>query len=173
MKPFSILSLAVVSLVLGGCPDQQRAQTPTKATQAEKAQQAANSISFTENAEIDNIKRRLELTSKPDLLGYIAIINRVGAIVLYTPVKGKVTSGSKRLTKPWINGCATGNDVPCGEYPEGPSDEGTFGSSNPYVYFWTQTGRYIQTDMEYIYSDQPLRLDNETVAINLAVTAKP
>lgn len=128
--------------------------TPVKDTEAAKAAAAANSVHFTENAEIDNIKRRLELTSQPGLLGFIAVINMSGAPVLYTCVKGKVTSGSKRLTKPWewqSNGSNYSN-------VDAPSDEGTYGSSSPYVYWWTCGGQYLQTDGNYIYSDKPFRL---------------
>jgi hypothetical protein len=155
MKKFAIIIIA--GLALGGCEDTQT-PTPTKTTQSQRAAEAANSISFTENAEIDNIKKRLELTSKPGLLGYVTIINRVGQAMLFSPVKGKITSGSKRLTQPdraWKGDRGEWN----GHFiRKAPSDEGTWGSSNPYVYFWTPGGQYFQTSMDYIYSDKPYRL---------------
>lgn len=157
-------AVAVVALLfLGACGDEAPKQK--KVSEAQKAQRAAESITFTDNAEIENIKKRLELTSNPGLLGYIALINRVGQVVLYTPVSGKVTSGAKRLTpqsKLWgvdrgqYNGSAIG---------PAPSDEGTWGSSNPYVYFWTPGGQYIQTSMEYVYSDKPFRLNEEPLMV--------
>jgi hypothetical protein len=158
MKKISIVAAVIASFTLVGCSDDT---TTNKNKQARKAEDAANSINFSENAEIENIKKRLELTSKPGMLGYITLTNRVGQIVLYAPVKGKVTSGSKRLTKPWVDGCTNGNNVPCGDYPEGPSDEGTYGSSNPYIYFWTVQGQYIQTD-------KPLRL-KEPAIVDLTI----
>ena len=162
------ISVALVSicLVLTGC-DVSQTEESAKNTQADKAAAAANSITFTDNAEINNIKDRITLTSKPGLLGYVAIINKVGSVVMYTPVRGKITSGNKRLTKPWeLHRTDCGPNY-CVNTTEAPSDEGTYGSSNPYIYFWTPTGRYVQTSMEYIYSDQPLRLDGSTVAIDL------
>ena len=49
--------LILTTLLLAGCNEQ--ADTGVKHAQAEKAAQAANSITFTQNAEIDNIKRHL------------------------------------------------------------------------------------------------------------------
>ena len=54
---------------------------------------------------------------------------------------------------------------------DAPSDEGTYGSSNPYVYFWTPGGQYIQTSMEYVYSDKPFRLSEEPIMVTAEVTA--
>ena len=154
---FATILAVIAALALSACkPEAQTA--PVKATQAQKAQQAANEVVFTENAEIENIKRRLELTSQPGLLGFLAVTNAAGAPVMYTCVKGKVTSGSKRLTRPFK---LTKGDR--GEYSghfvtPAPSDEGTWGSSSPYVYWWTCGGQYIQTNVNYVYSDKPFRL---------------
>lgn len=128
-----------------------------RAVQSNKAREIAESVVFSDNAEIDNIRRRLELTSKPGLLGYIVLLNESGSPVMYTTVKGKVTSGSKRLTSPGYCLGVPGNECP--------SDEGTFGSSNPYVYFWDEGGRYHQWSGEYLYSDQPIRLRVEPLVV--------
>ena len=85
------------ALLLTACLETEKA---SKNVQAEKAKAAANSIQFTENAEIDNIKKRLELTANPGLLGFVVLLNETGQPVMYTGVKGKITSGGKRLTEP-------------------------------------------------------------------------
>lgn len=125
-------------------------------SQAQKASEAAKSITFTDNAEIENIKKRIELTSKPGLLGYVAIINKVGQVSLYTPVQGKLTSGSKRLNPPDRASANFGggqNTV----VRAAPSDEGTWGGSGEYIFFWSPNGQYFQTNEGYIYSDKPFR----------------
>lgn len=149
-----------------GCDGNHESNT-VKTRQAAEAERAAEQIRFTENAEIDNIKRRLELTSSPGLLGYIALINNVGQVALYTPVKGKVTSGNKRLTPTWTY---TGKSRDCGQYNcedivEAPSDEGTSGKSGEYVFFWAPTGQYFQTNMSYVYSDQPFRPTSDPLLV--------
>lgn len=145
----TIIAAALGLLSLAACGEPSaRVQQATQG--GERAQRAM--ANATSNAEQDNIEARLTLTSNPDLLGHVAIVNKVGQVVLYTTIKGKVTSGSKRLTNPGYCGAVNGD---C------PSDEGTYGSSNPYVFFWTNSGQYIQTSMDYIYSDKPLRLDEK------------
>ncbi len=159
----TVTGVVLFGLVLAGCPEENAPKA--KATQAQKAQQAADSISFTENAEIDNIKKRLQLTSQPGLLGYVGLVNRVGQVALYTPVKGKITSGGKRLTKPVQRHAIDRGQHNGSQLGPAPSDEGTWGSSNPYVYFWTPSDRYIQTSMEYVYSDQPFRLTEKPLMV--------
>jgi hypothetical protein len=158
-----LLALAAASLtLLAGCPEDR---TPTKNAQAVKAAEAANSITFTENAEIDNIKRRLELTSKPGLLGYIVLLNESGQPIYYSTVKGKITSGSKRLTRPdrsTTEGAGANNVVMAA-----PSDEGTFGSSGEYVFFWTTSDQYVQWNGKYFYSDKPIRLTVQPLVVSI------
>lgn len=155
-----LITIAIFALgALTACED----QVPTeKQLQSQKAQRAAESIDFSDNAEIDNIKNRLELTSNPGQLGFILLLNQAGQPILYTSVKGKVTSSGKRLTAPiqaW--------SVPAGgwSFDVAPSDEGTWGSSDPYIYFWTTTGQYIQWNSGYLYSDKPIRLDIKPLVI--------
>lgn len=165
-----------IAMALAACDTsaQPKQNTTVRAEQAAKAVAAANSIRFNENEEIDNIKKRLELTSQPGLLGYVALINKVGQVALYTPVKGKITSGGKRLTPPeqlkanYIGGANGGTAY---SVMTAPSDEGTYGHSNPYVFFWTPSDQYIQTSMDYVYSDKPFRLREEPLMTT--VTEEP
>jgi len=92
-------------------------------------------------------------------------MNDAGQPIMYTGIVGKITSSGKRLTAPvqkWR--------VDCGQYcdetiNEAPSDEGTWGSSSPYIYFWTTTGQYMQWSGTYLYSDQPFRTTVEPLVI--------
>lgn len=155
----SALVLGMLAIVLTGCS--KVSGGTAKESQADKAQAAANSISFTENAEIDNIKRRLELTSNPGAVGFVLLMNEAGQPIMYTSVKGKITSGSKRLTEP---DRVTGYS----EHPSvraAPSDEGTYGSSDAYIYFWTAGGQYIQWNGKFLYSDKPFRVKVEPLVI--------
>lgn len=161
-KIVTSLVIAVAGISLAGCIPDAPANNSTKNTQAQKAQEAANSVKFNAgNAEIDNIKRRLELTADPALQGYIVLFNDMGRPILYTTIKGKVTSGSKRLTAPFQETSLARNGTmehSSSAFTDAPSDEGTWGSSNPYIYFWTTSGQYIQWSGNYLYSDKPIRI---------------
>ena len=162
---YVIAALCVLPL-LTACLEVEDA---TKNVQAEKAKAAANSIQFTENAEVDNIKKRLELTANPGLLGFVVLLNETGQPVMYTGVTGKITSGGKRLTKPdrsTTEGAGQNNVV-----MQSPSDEGTFGHSGEYMFFWTPAGQYVQWNGKYLYSDKPFRLSVEPLLV-AAVPAK-
>lgn len=174
-KIFTSLALFAglgMTLMAGSCDVQPN--TSTKTSESTKAAAAANSISFAAgNAEIDNIKKRLELTSDPALMGYIVLFNDMGQPILYTTVKGKVTSGSKRLTAPFQETALKRGgvgDQSSSDFTDAPSDEGTWGSSNPYIYFWTTGGQYIQWSGTYLYSDKAFRMDTPAV---VSITTTP
>lgn len=163
---FSAL-LFCVPLLLGtsSCPDNHPKDT-VQTEQSRKAQEAANSLQFTDNAEIDNIKARLQLTANPGLLGFIMLLNEMGQPIIYEGVKGKVTSGGKRLSKPYHvlqsgngNGGVNMLSVPA------PSDEGTQGTSGEYIFYTTVNGEYRQWNGKYFYSDKPFRLRVEPLVI--------
>ncbi|UQN10414.1 hypothetical protein [Deinococcus sp. QL22] len=161
-------SLLITCLLLGLTACAPETPATVKQQQSSQAEAAANSLTFTGNAEIENIKKRLELTSKPGALGYIVLLNQSGQPVAYHAVKGKVTSSGKRLTRTderWSTSSSIG-------YRPAASDEGTFGSSDPYIYFWDVSGRYVQWSGQYLYSDQPIRLRVEPLVISAPVVKK-
>ena len=146
-------------LSLAACNEDQ---ATNKSQQLFRAREAANSINFAENAEIDNIKKRLELTSNPGLTGFVLLMNEAGQPIMYTGVKGKITSGSKRLTEPdrlFSNG--NGQSTRASS-----SDEGTYGSSGEYIFFWNTQNQYIQWNGKYLYSDKPFRVKIEPLVIS-------
>lgn len=160
MKKFFVRALVVASLGLAGCEP----EAPTKKEeQAQKAAEAANSINFSENSEIINITRRLKLTANPGQQGFVLLLNEMGQPIMYTSVKGKITSGSKRLTRP--------QEIVYDQYgnftSDSPSDEGTYGSSNEYIFFWTENGQYVQWNGKYLYSDKPFRIQQTPLVVNV------
>lgn len=162
----SLIGVVLASFVLSGCfpePPEQNQKT----TQSQKAKNAADSITFSENAEIDNIKQRLELTSQPGLLGYVILLNEAGQPIVYEGVKGKITSGGKRLTAPIKHWKVDKGEWNGTEMNVAPSDEGTWGSSSPYIFYWNINGEYRQWSGTYLYSDKPFRLNVEPLVINV------
>ena len=140
-----------------------------KTQQSQKAADAARSIQFSDNAEIDNIKSRVQLTANPGLLGFVLLMNEAGQPIMYEGVRGKITSGGKRLTRPdempscWEDKCPV---------RQAASDEGTYGHSGDYVFYWNQNGEYRQWNGKYLYSDKPFRLRQEPLVINITEKAE-
>ena len=106
-----------------------------------------------------NIRDRLLLDNKPGSMKHLYVISAYsGDVILYSTVKGKVTSSSKRL----IPGTR-----PYSEYERGLTtleaiqDDGTYGSSIEYLFWWDQRGvyhqHYVQGGQIVHISDQPIR----------------
>lgn len=108
--------------------------------------------------ERQNLRRRLLLENQPNKIGYVYIIN-FGKVIGYYVIKGKVSSTQSQLTITQQvtaapnNGSATvdsmGDD---GSY--GPNEGGQNG-----VFFFTASGTWVETDLEFLYADQPLPID--------------
>lgn len=161
-------TLLTITILLTACDTPSLSAGATKKEQANKAARAAKSVKFTRNTEIENLQRRLRLTGEPGKVGFITLLNDAGQPILYTDVKGKVSSGSKRLTKTWQaltcdRGQYTGDCIVAA-----PGDEGTYGSSAPYIYFWDTRDKYHQWSGDYLYTDQPQRLRIEPLVVNFA-----
>ena len=105
-----------------------------------------------------NIKKRLELFEDENKVSYIYLVS-YGKVMAFYPLKGKISSGSKRLT---TNQKLVDNRHGSYDYSqyvvESPSLDGTYGSSDQYIYFWTTDGTYIQWNGEYMLADKPLKL---------------
>lgn len=162
------IALIAASFALVACGPDTASQPNAKTEAAKRGAEMANqALAGGNNAEQDNIARRLKLTSNPGASGYVLLLNQAGQPIMYTTVKGKITSGSKRLTSPDMP-----RRVDCGQYcteelGNAPSDEGTFGSSDPYIFFWTQEGQYIQWNGSYLYSDKPFRTNIQPLVVKV------
>jgi hypothetical protein len=131
-----------------------------------------------------NIKARLDLDNKPGSIKHLYIIAAAsGQVILYSTVKGKVTSSGKRLTPYAANyssGSTGGDSGFRVNLPNGDSfrtnevlqDDGTYGESIPYLYWFDVQGRYhqqyIQGGMIVHISDQPIPVKSVTINLETA-----
>lgn len=170
MKKYLVIGLVlVVTITLAGCEMPQPSQSEQEAQQVEAQQVEANQKKLADAVKIPdlsdslerkNIAKRLEAFNEPNKLTYIYLIN-FGKVMSFYTVKGKITSGQKRLT---ANQQIISRDE--GQYgqavvQDAPELDGTYGSSAPYIYFWTTEGAYVQWSGDYMLSDQPLKLTTQ------------
>lgn len=158
-----ILFLALACLTLSACDmettqkvlDEQEvvAQNQQKMEAQEPLPDLSNSI------ERRNIINRLKLFENENKMSYIYLTS-YGKVMAFYAVKGKVTSGSKRLTSEerFVEYLDCGDSYCNNTKTEAPSLDGTYGSSGDYIFFWTTDGTYIQWSGEYMLADQPLSL---------------
>ena len=139
MNKYILIGSLSLLTILAGCDEDKK---DVKTTQSEIAQRAADSVEFTDNQEINNLKRRLEMNAKPGGLQYILLISDMGTPLLYEAVDGKITSSNKRLTRPDRLEKETLLGYDNIGVRNAPSDTGTWGSSDSYIFYWNTSGAY-------------------------------
>lgn len=122
------------------------------------------------------VKRRVEEDNRPGAIKHLYVISAMsGQVIIYSTVKGKVTSSGKRLTPTSVaaSGRTFGIPVEIGKTTyytsEVLQDDGTYGTSISYLYWWDVQGRYHQhyvSGGQIIHlSDQPLQV--KSIIINM------
>lgn len=181
MKQISFVSILVVGLLsVVACDDLpiQPAQSASGVTTA-RTEIRAGSDGLT--IEQRNVRDRLTLDNKPGAIKHLYVISAYsGQVLIYSTVRGKVTSSGKRLTPTSVvvgaggeyqrDGFHTGlGSTVTGEVLQ---DDGTYGSSVEYIYWWDAKGvyhqHYIQGGQILHISDQPLAV--KSIVLNMEVS---
>jgi len=184
------IALAACSLlILAGCgespADNNNVKSSSGVHQAQvKVQVGSDGLTVEQR----NVSRRLKQDSTPGAFEYLYVVSPYsGQVILYSGVDGKVTSSGKRLaprTVAAINGEGVGYEhegvqVQIGNRTlrtsEVLEDDGTYGDSVPYIYWWDLNGVYHQhffTGGQIIHvTSAPLKVNS--VTINAEVTTAP
>jgi hypothetical protein len=120
-----------------------------------------------------NIVERLKMDNVPGSIKHLYVISAYsGQVLIYSTVRGKVTSSGKRLTptsgRPYGGG-GTGFVIDAIVTEEVLQDDGTYGSSIEYIYWWDSKGVYHQhypeTGAMIHLSDQPMAV--KSITLNL------
>lgn len=179
----------LVAMVLGGlngCDSLNEQAEPTTASGGvtkKTVEVQTDAQGYT--VEQKNIANRLQLDNTPGSLKHLYVISAMsGDVLIYSSVQGKVTSSGKRLTPNTVvagytgYGASslhkTGMRIDIGEWEgrtgEVLQDDGSYGSSIPYLFWWDEGGIYHQhyvTGGQILHiSDQPIR--NAKVILNLS-----
>ena len=178
MKKATFAVMILVVMVLTGCIDQNATPASTSGVTKAQAQVTVGADGLT--VEQKNVKERLQEDNKPGSIKHLYVISAYsGQVIIYSTVRGKVTSSGKRLTPNTV--------ASVGEYPDGfdiviggvtknteevLQDDGTYGHSGEYLYWWDTKGVYHQ---HYIAGGQIVHVSNQPLAvksviINMAAT---
>jgi hypothetical protein len=160
------LAAVLAFTILTACepsPSKESAQsTGQKQTESAfaKQQKAVPYVAPRNSLERRNLAERLKRTDNPNALGYVYLMS-FGKIIGYYAVKGKVSNPDSQLTTTdlvnyacddGLSGCQAVN-VPA------PGDDGSYGPNESGIFFFTTEGVMVTTDLDYIWSDQPLPID--------------
>lgn len=139
-----------VGLTLAGCEIEPPAK-PVSDSGVSKARARVTTGADGLTTEQRNVKARVEEDNKPGAIKHLYLISPMsGDVLLYSTVHGKVTSGGKRLSPTTVVTGGSGEWRERGyrfdgkETSEVLQDDGTYGSSNPYIFWWDMRGVYHQ-----------------------------
>ena len=156
-KLFTVLLLSFLVASCGPVPK----NTPVSDSGVKKAH--AKVVTGTDGLtnEQRNIKKRVEADNLPGgVLHLYAVSPFTGDIIFYSTVDGKVTSSSKRLTSNQklvrVDRGQYNGEIPMPRI----GDDGAYGSSIPYLYWWDINGNYQQVypqGLTILIKDKPMR----------------
>lgn len=162
-------AITLISLLcLTSCLEEQKSASGVGRAKAE-VQLQANGLTV----EQENVQKRIQMENMPGSVKHLYLLSAYsGEVVLYSTVKGKVTSSGKRLTPTsvdtdGVSGLPINLNGVTKWTTEVLQDDGTYGSSIEYLYWWDQGGIYHQ---QYVtggiilhIADQPMSFGRVTI----------
>lgn len=115
--------------------------------------------------EQNNILARYKEDNKPGSIKHLYIISSYsGQVILYSTVKGKVTSSGKRLSPTILAKISSGGGAGSiySYNPDLIQDDGTYGGSVEYLFWFDSKGIYHQ---QYVTGGMILHISNEPIAV--------
>jgi len=180
-KTLTVLFSIVALGVLVGCDIRSNPPQSDSGVKKATVRVPANSEGLT--TEQQNIRERLLEDNKPGSVKHLYVISAYsGQVIIYSTVRGKVTSGGKRLNPITVESAGEGRDgfsIDIGNWSgstlEVIQDDGTYGHSSEYLYWWDTKGVYHQ---HYVSGGQIVHVSNQPLAvkgiiINMELTQKP
>lgn len=161
--------LAVIALTgVAACENEAKKDSAQSTGQQQtedafKQQQAAvpyPADRLKDSLERRNLAERLLRTNQPNKIGYVYLLSLTGTPLGYYVIKGKVSSTDSQMTTSEliVTNCHYGsacNDVTV----PAPGDDGSYGTNERGIFFFTAENAMVTTSLDYLYSDQPLPLN--------------
>lgn len=98
-------------------------------------------------------------------LGYIVLLTNSGSVVGRFIVDGKVSSLNSYLTPDSQYYEMTGEGYHENKWLA--DIDGTYGSNDTGIFFFTPDGKYIEWNSDYLYSDIPFEIENPVVKVGV------
>lgn len=173
MRTIGLCVLAFVLAQANGC-DLASQGTPSSSSGVSKITVAVKTGADGLTAEQRNIKQRVALENMPGSIKHLYVVSAMsGDCIIYSTVQGKVTSSGKRTTPysvaatdgQYVDGALNGIPVNIGGRIHNTSevlqDDGTYGSSAEYIYWFDLRGAFHQ---HYIAGGQIVHVSDKPMA---------
>ena len=150
IRVFALIVLFVSMLGYIGCPTYSDAEEKLVTKNQERLLKAQPPVSLKWSLERRQINKRTELWNSENKISYIYLIDK-GVIITFYSIKGKVSSVNSQITNP-MTYHRNGTTLPS------PAEDGSYGSNGDAIFFFTQSGVYVEWNGVYMLADQPLKL---------------
>lgn len=160
---------AILVLFVTACPE---APAPSSTSGVRKATTHVSVGSDGLTTEQRNVQERLKIDNLSGSIKHLYVISAYsGQVLMYSTVRGKVTSSGKRLSPSSVSslgpgGVTDGFNVNIGGQRfltlEVLGDDGTYGSSMEYLFWFDSAGKYHQ---HYINGGQIVHISDQPVAV--------
>ena len=162
MKKIFIIALLILLGGLIGCTTEVQSVSGTKMVDTGGVKTGTDGLTVEQH----NIKSRIEMDNKPGAIKHLYVISAYsGQVLIYSTVRGKVTSSGKRLTPDRVDG-STNFRFKIGGVEfftnEILGEDGSYGKSIEYLYWWDAKGIYHQ---HYIVGGQILHVSDQPLAV--------
>jgi len=179
MNKFIIGLILFALLPATGCYPITDSETPESLSGVKQTQVDIPVGSDGLTTEQRNVGDRLMLDNIPGSIKHLYIISAYsGQVLIYSTVRGKVTSSGKRLSPTTVSATdgnyvgteSMGIPVEIGgrkrRTTEVIQDDGTYGSSIEYLYWWDTKGTYHQ---QYVTGGMLLHVSDQPVAVKSVI----
>lgn len=122
---------------------------------SERSKAQAASQSSGESLEIKNLKKKKEREEDPNVIQYVYIYS-FGTPIGYYIAKGKVSSSGSQIG-PELE--LANNSYRDSSVLDSAKDDGSYGTGDPGIFFFTPEDIKIETSLDYILSDAPIPVD--------------
>lgn len=152
-KITAAVAISISALGLVGC----------QSTEYDQRKQEQNAEVKTESKPGDsleqgNIRKKLAIEEKTDQIGYVYLFDRAGQAIGHYVVKGKVSSSGSQIAPEQEIICRYNSSDSC-QAVDSAQDDGTYGSGDDGIFFFTTEGTFVHTSMDYLYTTQPMPVD--------------
>lgn len=166
IRKISIASIFITissTVLIAGCEIEQsesEKQMLNKVENSNQVMKQTQTPKITRSLERENIRQRLLVSNDPLTLQWIYPMS-AGRVIGRFPVKGKVTSGSKRLTPTTIQDTGSYDET-----AELPDEAGTYGNSVDYIFWFDPSGNLHQHRGDYFISPRPYKIQQKDGTIS-------
>lgn len=158
---------AICCMFLLGCNDRPTISNSGVSQTSVRIETETNGLTVEQN----NIANRLKMDNRPGSIKHLYLLSPFsGRQIFYSTVRGKISSSGKRLTPKTVNWNMNSMSIPNDQgvpvtingrtaaTSEMIQDDGTYGDSSEYLYFWNETDQYFQLyvgGLTVVVSDKP------------------